>query len=325
MLALLIDGNNMAYRARHSCSLSHNGKDTSVLYGMIKMLASLITKRNPDHVIVAWDIGVPLYRRELIPAYKANRRYDDDLERAGFIDQMNELYSTLGDFGVLQLRRRGIEADDFLHHASAMLKGQSIIVSSDNDLMQSVSDNVSVLKPANTGKAETLVTMDNFETITGVPVKRYVLYKVLQGDSSDNIPGCRGIGPKYASVATNAVNSDRTMIHDVIFALRSSLTGRLRIFFNDGAYRKSYDTINLKRDRTGARYCILNAPWTVYNSKQARAWCMDNGFVSISKITLGAVFGRLTRPEFDSSGIIPYVWDYRRTPLEEVNLRSKSV
>ena len=320
MLALLIDGNNMAYRARHSFHLSHKGKDTSVLYGMIKMLASLITKRKPDHVIVAWDIGIPLYRRELVPAYKANRHYDNDLERAGFIDQMNELYGILGNFGVLQLRRRGIEADDFLHHTSVMLKGQSIIVSSDDDLMQSVSDTASLLKPANTGRDETLVTMDNFEQISGVPVQRYVLYKTLQGDSSDNVPGCRGVGPKYATKAVNAIRSDATMVDDIIAVLRPSLTGRLRIFFNDGAYRRSYDTINLKRDRTGARYCILNSPWTAYNSKAARTWCMSNGFVSITKVALGVMFGGLMRPEFDDNMVSPYVWDYRRAPLNNDNL-----
>jgi DNA polymerase-1 len=156
------------------------------------MLQSLITNYKPHSVVLCWDGGTPDFRKALVPSYKANRGKDrDELEYLDFMCQLQELWRILSQFGILQIKRKGIEADDLLYHASRLLDGDAIIVTADEDLLQAVTDQVSVFKP---GKKEQLITPDTME----IPVEDFVEYKTLQGDSSDNIPGVNGVGPKTA-------------------------------------------------------------------------------------------------------------------------------
>lgn len=304
---LLIDGTNMAHRARHAYQLSYRGRDTSVTYGVMRMLMALVKKHKPVGVVFAWDGGTPGFRRRLVPTYKTNRKRDDtDPSWISFLSQLNELERILPSTGVLQVRRRGIEADDLIAQAAIMAVDDCLIISNDDDLLQCVDEGVSVLKP---GKKDVVYDIDNFEELVGYPVYQFVAAKVLQGDSSDNIPGVHGIGPKTAQKIFSGPHGNASI---------ANLTGRLRErtmeFIEDGKYNASYTAIDLSEDRTGARRVLLEAEWQPYDNKAVMSWCIKYGFTSIIEAgSLGLLFGPMKKPVFDAEELrVPRVWDYGR-------------
>jgi len=300
---LIMDGTNLAHRARHAYNLSYQGVDTSVTYGVVRMLGALVKHHKPTSVIFAWDGGTPGFRRRLVPSYKSKRKHDDDPTWEVFLHQVRELEQILPYTGVLQVRRAGIEADDLMAQAAQMLVGDNLIVSTDTDMLQCVSDNTSVLRP---GKKDVTYTADNFEKEIGFPVYKYVLSKVLQGDSSDNVPGVMGIGPK---TVVKLLQND-----NVLEAATPKMRERIEAFIADGRYKSAYAVMDLKDDRTGARLALLDAHWRKAHVKRLTKWCMDRGFVSIIEAFSLSIFGGLKEPEFAWDGPTPLIWDYVRCP-----------
>jgi len=300
---LIIDGTNLAHRARHAYDLSYRGKDTSTTYGVMRMLAALVRNYNPSSVVFAWDGGTPGFRRRLVPEYKSKRKHEEDPTWLEFLAQLGELEKILPYTGVLQVKRRGIEADDIMAHAAQMLTGDNLIITTDDDLLQCVDDATSVFKPG--GKKGTIYRMSNFEDKVGWPPFKFVLSKVLQGDSSDNIKGVFGIGPKTAH---------KLLQHDnVLEAASPKLRDRIEKFIEDGSYVKAYGAIDLSHDRAGARLTILRSKWHPAHVKRLYKWCIDRGFVSIIEQESLSVFGRLREPQFDKLlRRTPLVWDYGR-------------
>lgn len=138
---LLFDANNLAYRCRYAYDLSHNGEDVSVLFGFLKVLSSTIRKFGDVKVVVAcWDGGVPAYRKEAQPEYKASRDHSDDETYRDFVRQVRILHNFLPKLGVSSVRKRNCEADDLIAKAAKVFHGDylKIIVSSDKDLLQCV-------------------------------------------------------------------------------------------------------------------------------------------------------------------------------------------
>lgn len=300
---LLVDGTNMAHRARHAYQLSFHGKDTSALYGVMRMLMALIQSFRPTTVVFAWDGGTPGFRRRLVSSYKANRHPFDDPTWLSFLDQLCELEATLPFTGVLQVKRRGIEADDLLYHASRMLDGESLIVSTDDDMLQCVNGNVMVMHP---GKVDKITTADNFEQTVGFPAFKYVMSKVLQGDSSDNVPGVLGVGPKTVKAL---LKHDKILDHAT-----PRVKERIQRFIDTGQYNMAYTVMDLSVDRCGAKRALLEAPWQPYDRKLYQ-WCIENGFTSIIEAGL-TCFGALQQPVFRKDVVCPRVWDYNRSPME---------
>lgn len=299
----IIDGNNMAHRARHSYSLSYRGVDTSVTFGVMSMLRALIKTHRPHSLVMCWDGGTPLYRKELVPSYKDNRDRSDDGTYHEFVSQLKELQEILPYFGIMSLYRRGIEADDLMYHASRMLEADDIvIVTTDGDLLQAVNEQVSVLKPKKNG--EELVTVENFmQMVSGVRVEQYLSWRVCQGDSSDNIPGIPGVGPK---TAWKIVCGDR---------LSDKIQSNLNTFISSGVYDDSKMCMDLQYDRCGARDVILNSDYVRYNGLKTKSWCIERGFVSLySNEPLGKTFGKLKKPliEPPSNMRFPVIWSYAR-------------
>jgi DNA polymerase-1 len=308
-MILIVDGNNMAHRARHAYQLSYLGKDTGVMYGVMRMLMTLLGKYRPSGVIFCWDGGRPAFRKRLVPAYKAGRSKADDPTWAAFILQLNELEKMLPHTGVLQVKRVGIEADDLMAHASVMVEDEAVIVSSDDDLMQCIMDGVSVLKP---GKKNVMYTEELYLEKYGFHPVWHVLYKVLQGDGSDNIPGVPGIGPKTAMKLCQVGGKG------ILSACPRHLIGNLEEFIQSGAYNAAYTVIDLKDDMAGARFTLVRAleNWRRYSKRRIYDWCFSNGFASILESgSLGVTFGSLRAPVFDVEGMrCPVIWDAERSP-----------
>lgn len=315
MTALILDGNHLAYRCRYAYSLSWQGQDTSVTYGFMRVLISYLQRFHPEIVIVAWDHGTPAWRKQLIGSYKDNRSHDKDETYVQFITQIEELRRALPYFGVVQARRNGVEADDLAYHASRMLDCHCVVVSGDADLLQAVDEQVDVLKP---GKPDTLITLDGFEALIGVPPQHYMWYRTLQGDSSDNLRGCDGIGPKTAKQMLAKLANPYD--YEAMLAVApKKVRGALAEYIQSGKHGNVWDVMYLAFDLVGARRALLAADWQRYDKAYATQWCLDWGFASLIQAgSMGQLFGKLRQPQWrltDDDYHVPLIWSYYRDPL----------
>lgn len=193
---LLIDGTNLFYRGYHTTKgVDKEGRHVGGIAGTMRMLPMLLKKFNPHTCIIAWDHGKCHKRVSIYPEYKAHRRQNmTEEEKANIVWQQKMCYSILKKVPVRQIKLEGIEADDVIGYLSEHLKGQKIIVSNDHDMLQLIDDQTSVFLP----KDVKMITEDNLEDFLGFPPRWFVHYKALVGDTSDNVKGIRGVGPKTA-------------------------------------------------------------------------------------------------------------------------------
>lgn len=324
MTTLLIDATNMAHRARHAYNLSLNGRDTSVTFGFMRMLMALCDEFEPEAIITAWDGGTPKFRKQYCLSYKANRHKDEDPTYSVFLTQIDELMDVLPHYGILNVYRKGVEADDLLKQASLICSGDAIVVSTDNDMLQTVSDTTQFYKP---GKESCLIRLDNFYELTGCStIQELLIVKAFAGDGSDNIKGVKGMGDKTTKKfldrcdiqlcegSVDIAPLPYPIVHD-----SNAVRGCIEDYFRSGEYERVYKVIDLTHDRTGSRSVLLTAPWVPYSHRITTSWCLKHGFSSF--ITeydkFGKRFGNLKKPLFksiDLIGEVPRIWDYTRYP-----------
>ncbi|MCZ8206303.1 DNA polymerase I [Gemmatimonas sp.] len=203
----LIDGYALIYRAffallQRPLSTSR-GENTSIAWGVANFLKRLLSTHQPE--LLAWvhDSGAT-FRDELYPDYKATReKLADDLQ-ADFDQGLERVLQLLAAYGIPVLTAEGFEADDVI--GTMAKKGVEagynvVIVSGDKDFQQLVRPGVWLLNPGRGGPAsveESWVGMENASVRLGVPPERVIDYLALVGDSSDNVPGVKGIGEKGA-------------------------------------------------------------------------------------------------------------------------------
>lgn len=191
----LIDGSSYIYRAYYAIRhlSSPKGVPTNALYGFTQMLLKVIKERQPDHLAVVFDAGRLTFRNELYPEYKANRAaMPDDLR-----PQLEPIKEMVRAFNIPALELAGYEADDIIGTIArdCEQKGLAVVVvTGDKDLMQIVSDRVTLLDTMK----EKASGVKEVEERFGVGPERVVDILGLAGDSSDNIPGVPGIGEKTA-------------------------------------------------------------------------------------------------------------------------------
>lgn len=196
---LLIDGHSLAYRAYYGMPglEAPDGTKTGAVSGFLNMLLKIIAETRPEHAAAAFDIGRPAVRTAKYGEYKANRqKMPEDM-----IPQMDLIYELTGILGIPILTVDGYEADDCLGSAAKLAEGKglkSVIASSDRDLLQLVSPGVRVLCPKKGVTEFKLYDEAAVNDEYGFAPKSIVDYKALAGDSSDNIPGGKGIGDKTA-------------------------------------------------------------------------------------------------------------------------------
>ncbi len=191
----LVDGSSYIYRAyyaiRHLSSPS--GFPTNAIYGFIQMLLKLLKDHDPQHVAVVLDAGRITFRTDIYPEYKANRAsMPDDLRR-----QVGPIREVVRAFNIPALELEGFEADDIIGDLAGRFSakgGRVVVVTGDKDLMQIVTDRVTLL---DTMKDKQSGIPEVFERF-GVGPELVPDILGLAGDSSDNIPGVPGIGEKTA-------------------------------------------------------------------------------------------------------------------------------
>jgi len=197
----IIDGMAQIYRA-HFAMITNplttkDGKHTSVIYGFLNMLFKIIRDEKPDYLVIAMDSKSKTFRHDLFADYKANRQKMPD-EISYQIPILKEIINYLG---VKLIEKPGYEADDIMGSLSKIAESidiESYIVSGDKDMLQMVNDNIIVYSPGNRFKPTTKFQKDNVKDKMGVYPNRVIDLLSLIGDSSDNIPGVRGVGPKTA-------------------------------------------------------------------------------------------------------------------------------
>jgi 5'-3' exonuclease len=181
------------------------GEQTSVAYGLLNMLRTLLEQNDIKEVCICWDYKGYASKRAIYPEYKQNRakkhgeegtdHYNLYLE---IIKQIDELYAVLPAFGIKQLRREGIEADDLIGLLCEELiqrKKTILVVSGDQDLFQLVDRcGVTVYYPVK----DVYITKENFEKEVGIHPSLFIFMKCLIGDTGDNIKGVGGFGEKTA-------------------------------------------------------------------------------------------------------------------------------
>ena len=199
---LIIDGHSMAFRAFYALPADNfvtaTGQHTNAVYGFVSMLTRLLQTERPTHVAVAFDVSRHSFRTEEYPEYKGTR----DATPEEFKGQVELIREVLDAMGIVSLSREGFEADDILatlayragHEGATVL-----VVSGDRDSFQTVTDNVTVLYPGATPGDLRRMTPAAVEAKYGVPPQRYPEIAAIVGETSDNLPGVPGVGPKTAA------------------------------------------------------------------------------------------------------------------------------
>ena len=197
---LLVDGNAMLFRAYYASKYvrrmtTSNGIPTNAVYGFISMFKKAMELIQPDYVCVAWDSGKPTFRHEKYAAYKGTRKeLDEDL-----IVQMPIIREYLDSANIFRYEQEGIEADDIIGTLSKMYPDhETVILSSDRDLLQLIDSSTSVLLMKKGITEMHLVDEKECLECFGVTPSQIIELKGLMGDASDNIPGVKGIGEKTA-------------------------------------------------------------------------------------------------------------------------------
>ncbi len=201
MRLLVIDGNSIANRAFFGIKLLTNkdGRYTNAIYGFLTILLAMLKECQPDEVAVAFDLKAPTFRHKMYDGYKANRHgMPDELAQ-----QMPVLKELLADLGYRQVAVEGWEADDILGTlaaACAARRDDCFLATGDRDSLQLVSESTTVLLASTVmGKSKTLrMDPDAIAEKYGVSPRQLIDVKSLMGDTSDNIPGVKGIGEKTA-------------------------------------------------------------------------------------------------------------------------------
>jgi len=198
---ILVDGNNLLFRSFYATAYqgvimkNSKGFPTNALYGFINMMNKIIAEEKPNYILVAFDKG-KTFRHDKYEGYKAGRAaMPDELKL-----QFPKAKKVLETMGIKHYEIDNYEADDIIGTLAKVVDEEDefigTIISSDKDLLQLISDEIDVKLLKQSGYI--MMTKDEFRKTYGVDPIRMIDLKALMGDSSDNIPGVKGIGEKTA-------------------------------------------------------------------------------------------------------------------------------
>ncbi len=200
MKLLLIDGHSLAFRAYHALPANmatRNGEPTNATFGFFSMLLNTLREQEPDYVAVAFDVG-KTFRHQQFADYKGHReRMPDDLRRQ--VERIQEIVQALN---IPIFTREGYEADDVLGTLARQAETQGVyttIVTGDRDIVQVVSDHTSVLTSGRKFSDTIVYTPETVRERWGLAPQQLIDLKALLGDTSDNVPGVKGVGEKGAT------------------------------------------------------------------------------------------------------------------------------
>jgi len=236
---LIIDGNNLLYRIFWTSNYKiEENNSPGQIFLFLRSLKSYADKFQPNHIYCTWDKKLEWpstnFRKEATAVkYKAGR--DDDKFKNVFenAEKIQELISDLGVHNIYPLR---MEADDLMAWLSFNLEGSNVVVTTDKDLLQTVSEKTTVYSPIK--KKE--VTLNNFEEHTGVKKEYYISFRAVTGDKSDNIPGI----PRYGTKRFLKLEHHLSSLNDgdpIVSVKRDALTEE-----QHEIYKRNWELMDLK-------------------------------------------------------------------------------
>ena len=197
----LIDGMAQIYRAHFAMIknplITKDGRQTSAIFGFMNSLFKLLRDENPDYIAVVLDCKEPTFRHKLYTEYKATReKMPEEL-----VEQLEPLYEVISHTNIPMLKKPGFEADDIIGTLVKKAEQAGLItymVTGDKDMMQLVSDSTFMYAPGNRFKPTTIYDEIKVKEKWGVGPDGIIDMLALVGDTSDNVPGVDGVGPKTA-------------------------------------------------------------------------------------------------------------------------------
>lgn len=241
----VIDGNSLMHRAFHAVPPTMNapdGRPTNAIFGFLNMFLKMIDAFNPDGVVVAFDKGKPRVRMEMLPQYKAQRPpLDPDLHA-----QFPMIKELLAALNVPILQSEGWEGDDILG-TMARLGEQAgcdmLLVTGDRDMYQLVTEHVNVVSTRKGLSDVAIMTPESVDDLYhGITPALVPDFYGLKGDTSDNIPGVPGIGPKKASALIAQYGSlDEVIAH--ADEVKGKMGENLRAHIDDALLSRKVATI----------------------------------------------------------------------------------
>ena len=242
---VIIDGNSLVNRAFYALPplATSKGKIYNAVFGFVNIVIKLAIENKPSHIVVAFDAGRKTFRNDMYAEYKANRKgMPEELA-----EQIAPLKNLLQKMGIKILEKVGIEADDIIGTLSKHLDYPAIILTGDRDCLQLIDENTEVWLTKH-GITE-IVSMNErqLKEEMGLVPSQIIDLKSLMGDSSDNIPGVAGIGPK---TATDLLSKYQTL--DGVYEHIAEITGKTKekLLENEKMARLSYKlaTIDVNSD-----------------------------------------------------------------------------
>jgi 5'-3' exonuclease len=246
---MLLDTASLYYRAYYGLPetlVSPQGEPVNAIRGVLDMTARLIADRRPSRFAACVDVDWrPEWRVALIPSYKTHRVLEDEATELGdgeeltpdtLAPQIPIIFDVLTAFGIALAGAEEFEADDVIATLATQEPGPIDVVTGDRDLFQLVDDEKPVRVLYTSRGVANLAVVDEawIEKEYGVPAHHYAAFATLRGDSSDGLPGVRGIGPKGATTLITSYGG----INEIIEAandLDSPMSGSIRKKIIDGA------------------------------------------------------------------------------------------
>src|SRR6202167_1083473 len=216
---ILVDGSGYLYRAFNALPPLTNskGEPTGAILGVLNMLNKMIKEESPDRIAVVFDAPGRTFRDDLFEQYKAHRPpMPDDLR-----SQVQSLYDAVAAMGVALLRVTGVEADDVIGTLAKQgaASGHEVLISTgDKDMAQLVGANIGLINTMSNTRLDRAGVKAKFDVFP----EQIVDYLALVGDSSDNIPGITGVGPKTAA---KWLNQYQTL--DALIAHAADISGKV--------------------------------------------------------------------------------------------------
>lgn len=288
---LLIDSHALLHRAFHAMPFlqNKNGIPSGALFGLTNMILSAIEKFKPDYIFAANDLPGQTIREMTFKNYKQNRGESDEK----LIPQIERMTEVFGAFGIPLISKEGYEADDVIGTFVTRIKMQDarckiVILTGDMDIMQLVDGDKVVVYTGKKGEEEIIFNEEEVFKKYGLRPKQIPDYKGLRGDTSDNIPGIKGVGEKTALQIIQKAGSLENVYKLIkeenkgrdFFGLSERFFELLKNGEDEAEFSKELATINCDLDIDLPKINKFNLPDHVDKIKEL---CEEYNFTSIRR------------------------------------------
>ena len=280
---ILIDGMSLVFRAYHALQRtamqSPSGEPSFAVFAFANILTSLLDKHSPDAIAVVFDTPEPTFRHELYDQYKAHRdAFPEDL-----VPQLARIKSMITMLGLEMVEMPGFEADDII---GTICKRESndgheiLCVTSDKDYFQLVNNKVKILRPGKDVGEYEVMDAEKVRNKFGVGPDHVIDVLALIGDSSDNVPGVKGVGEKTAIPLIEKYGSLEALYEHLDEVERESVKKKLAEHRDEAFLSKTLVTIHTDVPIDAKRVALVRKP---IDSPALDAFCEEMGFHTLRR------------------------------------------